>query len=371
MMAPFFLSRAMPPDIGRGAGDAEGPEMSGETAAGAAQFKGPDAKPARIAALARMMTHISLIIALALFPALAHAQSAGAEGRLPLFRHIDVSLGKLRGRGPERLRFLLSDDFPPFTYRNRQGAITGYAVAVAQAICRQAHLRCQFVVRPFSQLASELLANRGDVIISGIRPTPDNWKKLDFTRPIFKAAGRFATHRESAMRQAGHGSLVGRRVAVAKGSVHAHWLRQNMVGVRVVLKRDFAAATAALKERKVDALFGDWLQVAFFVAGEQAGSCCRTLPGLFVDRAFAWNHLSMALRPGERDLRNFLDRQLDMLQEDGELRIIARRFLPLHLDVPASPKQATTGDKKTISAGTKEVKAKGNAGNTASRTVEP
>ncbi len=274
-----------------------------------------------------------------LVPPPAHARS-----RLPLFRHVDVSLGKLRGQAPERLRFLLADDFPPFTYRNRQGAITGYAVAVAQAICRRARIRCQFIIRPFDRLAADLLSNRGDVVLSGLRPLPANWKRLDFTRPYFKAVGRFAVRREARMHHATHATLVGRRVAVAKGSLHALWLRRNMAGVRVVQKPDFATAAAALRENKVDALFGDWLQMAFFVNGTRANGCCRVLPELFIDRAFAWNHLSMAIRPGERGLRDFLDRQLDMLQEDGELRILARRFLPLQGgDAPSAPRDTGGG----------------------------
>lgn len=282
---------------------------------------------------------------------LAHEPATGAESQLPLFRHVDVSLAKLRGQVPERLRFLLADDFPPFTYRNRQGAITGYAVAVAQSICRRARIRCQFIVRPFDQLPGELLANRGDVVLSGIRPVPAHWKRLDFTRPFFKSAGRFAVRREAELRQATHAALVGRRVVVARGSVHAGWLQESMPGVRIVLKRDFQSAAAALREGKADALFADWLQVAFFVNGTQAENCCRVLPGIFVDRAFAWNHLSMAIRPGERGLRDFLDRQMDMLQEDGELRILARRFLPLQVGAPEPAQEAVTESGKTGSAG--------------------
>ena len=216
------------------------------------------------------------------------ARAGSGEERLPLFRHVDISLGKLREQAPRQLHFLLTEDFPPFAYRNRQGAITGYAVAVAQAICRRARIRCQFIVRPHERLVPDLLAHRGDVIISGVRPVAANWRKLDFTRPFYKAAGRFATFRSSRLRSATHAALVGRRVAVAKDTVHAAWLRANMVGVQVVLKPDFAAAAAALRQRKVDALFGDWLQLAFFVAGEQAEGCCRLLPGIFVHRAFAW-----------------------------------------------------------------------------------
>ena len=274
---------------------------------------------------------------------------AQAGERLPLFRHIDASLVKFRAQKPDHVRFLLADDMPPFVFRNRNGALTGYAVAVAQALCRRARVRCSFVVRPFDRLREELLANRGDVIIAGLRPLPSAWERLDFTRPYYKAMGRFAVVRTARLEHADYESLAGRRIAAVKGSLHALWLQRNFGSARLMLLKDFRTAAQALKEGRADALFADWLQLAFWTLGAEAQGCCRLLPEAFADRMFAWNHLSMAVRARDRNLRDFLDHQLDRLQEDGELRILARQFLPL------MPQVASKTEKTAASAGTSEV----------------
>ena len=257
--------------------------------------------------------------------------SAVAVARLPLFRHIDAALVKAKPPRPAQIRFLLSDDLPPFVYRNKNGALTGYSVAVAQAVCRRARVRCQFIVRPFDELINALLQGKGDVILGGIRPTAQMWHKLDFTRPYYKALARFAVPRTAKLRSSSLRQLTGRRVVVVKGSLHALWLSRHMGSVRIVLKPTFAEAAKELREERVDALFGDWLQLALWVRGEQANGCCRLLGKPVASELFAYNHLSMALPAGARNLRDFLDRQLDLLQEDGELRILARRFLPLSI----------------------------------------
>ncbi len=251
------------------------------------------------------------------------------DTRLPLFRQIDAALVKTRLQRPERLRFLLADDAPPFTYRNSNGALTGYAVAVAQAICRRARTRCRFIVLPRAQLAQALLDGRGDAVLSGLRPTADTWRRFNFTRPYYKALGRFAVGRQAKIAAATWDALAGRRVVVVKGSVHALWMIRHMGSVRLSLQPTFAKAAEELKEGRADALFADWLQLAFFIGNTGKTGCCRVLPQLFSDRLFAYNHLSMALPAGATALRDFLDRQLDLLQEDGELRILARRFLPI------------------------------------------
>ncbi len=284
-----------------------------------------------------MLLTTLLLMSLALAPALA-------RNDLPLFRHIDASLAKNRGQKPDHIRFLLADNMPPFVFRNRNGALTGYAVAVAQALCRRARVRCSFVVQPFDRLRDELLANRGDVIIAGLRPLPGAWESMDFTRPYYKAMGRFAVTRTARLQHADYESLAGRRIAAVKGSLHALWLQRNFGGARLMLLKDFRTAAQALKEGRADALFADWLQLAFWTLGAEAKGCCRLLPEVYADRLFAWNHLSMAVRARDRNLRDFLDHQLDRLQEDGELRILARQFLPLLPQAaPRAEKAAAAG----------------------------
>ena len=284
----------------------------------------------------------------------APAQAAGKEVKIPLFRHIDPSLLQSRGAPPRRLRILLEDNLPPFMFRTRAGALTGYAVAVAQAVCRQAHVQCEYIIKPHDQIRAALTSGKADVILASLRPLPENWREMDFTRPYFRALGRFMVRREARITAASHTALAARHIAVVKGTVHEAWLRLAFGARRVHVFRDFAAAAAALKEKKVDALFGDWLQVAFWAQGAMAGGCCRPLPEVFVHRLFAYNDVSMAVRAGREDLRDFLDRQLDRLQEDGELQVLARRFLPLEMRLSQRAENAQAQKRDARKAAGKE-----------------
>ena len=280
--------------------------------------------------LPRQALLVAGAIVLAATPTLAQERNA-----VPIFRHLDASLAKVARPRLESLRLLVPEDLPPFVFRNRRGALTGYAVAVAQAVCRRGRVRCRFVVRPVAELPRALLSGQGDVIVAGPRPLPEAWRTMDFTRPYFRALGRFAVRRDARIGKADFTALTGRRIAVVRGTLHAAWLQRHLGGARLAPQPDFARAAAALKEGRADVLFADWLQLAFWLPGKAAEGCCRPLEGFVNDRSFAYNNLAMAVRAGRRGLRDFLDRQLDLLQEDGELRILARRFLPL-----APPKQA-------------------------------
>ena len=292
----------------------------------------------------------ALLAALVFLPSTGMSAPVGEP--VPIFRHLDASLAKVPRPQLESLRLLVPDDLPPFAFRNRRGALTGYAVAVAQAVCRRARIDCRFVARSAALLPAMLANGQGDVIVAGPRPLPRAWRDMDFTRPYFRALARFAVRRDAKIGKVEFTALTGRRIAVVKGSLHAEWLRRHLAGARISPHPDFIQAAAALKEGRADVLFADWLQLVFWLPGKAADGCCRALEGIINDRSFAYNNLSMAVRAGRRDLRDFLDRQLDLLQEDGELRILARRYLPLTLGM--RPMQAArAGNAK---GATKEVR---------------
>ncbi len=275
------------------------------------------------------------------------AQDAAAPGvSLPAMRHVDAELARMTIEKPKRLTFLLPEDFPPFGYRDRNGALAGLAVAVGKALCSEAKVTCTFRVRPFARLAAALEAGEGDVALAGLRPVPAHFRRFDFTRPYLKALGRFAVRREAAIALPTGLALAGRRVGVVKGTVHDAWLTTALPRARIHRLHDLPSALAALKAGKVDALFGDWLQLAFWVRGATAEGCCRLLPGWFGGRMFGYNHHAMAVKRGQRALRDFLDKVLDEMQANGHLERLIRRHLPVR---PAL--MAPRADKADVSDG--------------------
>ena len=263
----------------------------------------------------------------------AQAQEAGGVASLaaplPAMRHVDAELARMTVEKPKQITFLLPEDFPPFSYRDRNGALAGLAVAVGKALCSEAKVACAFRVRPFGQLAAALEAGEGDVVLAGLRPVPRHFARFDFTRPYLKALGRFAVRREAAIALPTGLALAGRRVGVVKGTVHDAWLTAALPRARIHRLHDLKAAQGALKAGKVDALFGDWLQLAFWVRGAAAEGCCRLLPGWFGGRMFGYNHHAMAVKRGRRALRDFLDKVLDEMQANGRLEKLIRRHLPV------------------------------------------
>lgn len=277
-------------------------------------------------------------------PVMSSVMAAERPPEFPRIRHIDAVLAAKTLQKPARLRILLADDAPPFIYRNAGGALTGFSIALMRRICADNRIRCRFIVRPWDRLERELAIGRGDVILSPLRMTQARFERLAFTRPYWKALGGFARRVNGGVKELSGAALAGRRVGVVQNSLHARWLARNLPHSRRVFFKTFDAATQALKSGGIDALFGDWLQLAFYVQGKRAAGCCVMMPGFVPSRLFAYNHVAIATRADAAALADWLDQRLDAMQADGTLLRLARRFLPAGV---ATKAPTTGGNDKT------------------------
>ena len=76
-----------------------------------------------------------------LIPAVAHAQVR--DSIVPDIWQGDVLRPKPDMRGVEKLRFVTDSDYPPFHYYDEVGALTGFNVDLARAICEILEVECE------------------------------------------------------------------------------------------------------------------------------------------------------------------------------------------------------------------------------------
>src|SRR6185295_1960240 len=112
------------------------------------QIAGDGRQRAKLAAIT-----LVLLFLIALHPAVAQeaagtpapqAPAASANYPVPLFRHIDQSRPLPDLKAVESLRIAVDVDFPPFSYKEKSGALNGFNVAIASAICEDLRLTCEF-----------------------------------------------------------------------------------------------------------------------------------------------------------------------------------------------------------------------------------
>jgi len=248
---------------------------------------------------------------------------------VPLFRHIDPDARPpdVKPIGPVRL--LADHAFPPFSFRTATGELAGLSVDLVKSTCVEMRLTCEIKGLPHSELAPSLARGEGEAIISGLRLTPDTFNQMDATAPYFRAIGRFAVKASAPPGPPDAKSLQDKKIGAVAGSGHAAWIKRYFPQAQLVEYASLAEAVEALRTGQIELVFGDALQLIYWIKGEASRGCCKLADGAFVDANYFSRPLSILVKRGNAPLRRAFDYGLDRMQKSGAFAAIFRNYIPL------------------------------------------
>jgi polar amino acid transport system substrate-binding protein len=243
---------------------------------------------------------------------------------LPRFRQVDPG-GKPLSFTRDQVTVLADDDFPPFSYSGPEGEPQGIAVEAARAACQELRTKCEIVLMPWRSLSGNLTTGG---IVAGLRLDEATLASFLPTRPIYRAIGRFAVRKESDLPQMTRDAVAGKRIGVVAGSGYEAWLKRNFDDSVIVTYPNLADLQEALRTAKVEILFGDGLQLAYWLRGSASQSCCKYVDGAYYDDALFSRPYVFLIRRGDEELKQAFDYALDQLQETGAFARIFARYIP-------------------------------------------
>lgn len=270
-----------------------------------------------------------LCLLIARGPAL-HAQETDAgsiTAQIPLFIDPNRAFEK-PSDVPRSITFLTTLDFPPFNFVTPEGRLTGFHVDLSRAICDELQVRCQMRVVAFNRIVRGLVDGKGDAAIAGLAESRRNRRRLRFTLPYLRMAGRFASNRnEQLAADARPGN--GASVSVVAESAHAGFVAEYFPGLTVAPYDDAQSARQALKDGLVDVHFGDALSLSFWLQSETADGCCGFYGGAYFDETYFGRGLSIALPKEATALRSTLNYALQRLVATGKFSELYLRYFPI------------------------------------------
>ena len=227
------------------------------------------------------------------------------------------------------IRFLTTDDFPPFSFRDRRGILIGFDVDLAQAICSVLKVQCAIQTRPFDTLVGGLKEGTGNAIIAGFDVEKAPAEGLISSQAYLKIPGRFVARKETNFNP-GPPVPTGYVGAVCE-SAHAAYLAKFFPEMHVICFKRMGALLDLLKEGKVDAVFGDALSLAFWLNGGQSEDCCRFAGGAYLDDGYFGAGLAIVMKAEDRGLKFAIDYALREVYRAGTYEELYLRYFPVSL----------------------------------------
>ena len=130
------------------------------------------------------------------------------------------------------IRFATEATYPPFEYLDASGKIKGFDIDLANALCAQMKVQCEFSNQTFQSLIPSLKLGKFDAVISTLNITPEREKQVAFTHPYYLPSGSFVglTDKHYSL-----SNLTGKTIGVQQSSTFEKYL-QDKFGDKITIK---------------------------------------------------------------------------------------------------------------------------------------
>ncbi len=227
------------------------------------------------------------------------------------------------------LRFVTESDYPPFNYYDEDGALTGFNVDLARAICAELDVTCEINPQEWGNMVKSVQGEQADAIIASMAITPSTIEQVDFTDGYYATPAKFVTRTASKIADVTPEALNGVKIGVIKDTAHEHYLRDFFGESDIVTFDTDADLRAALKEGKVEAIFGDAITLMFWLNGQEAEGCCQFRGRGFLESRYFGEGVGIAVEKGNIRLKEVLNYALARVRASGRFEELLLRYFPL------------------------------------------
>ncbi|ETS29449.1 MULTISPECIES: arginine ABC transporter substrate-binding protein [Photorhabdus] len=222
--------------------------------------------------------------------------------------------------GKETLRFATEATYPPFEFIDANNKIQGFDIDLANAICEQINATCTFTNQSFDSLIPSLKFRRFDALVAGMDITPERQKQVDFTDTYYDNSAIFITVKDKVSSIA---ELKGKQVGIQNGTTHQKYLMEQRKEIKTVPYDSYQNAILDLKNGRLEAVFGDTAVVNEWLKKNENLS---TVGNKVTDKNYFGIGLGIAVRKGNKELQDKLNKALAEIKRDGTYDIIYKKW---------------------------------------------
>jgi len=214
--------------------------------------------------------------------------------------------------------------YPPFSWTTDSGAVAGFDIDIAHALCARMGATCTMVATEWDAIIPALEAGRCDAIIASMAITEARRQRVDFSARYQRTPIRFVAPAEADWDDDPAG-LAGRTVCIQRGSIHQDYLERMFPDTALLLYPTQDEAFLDLAAGRCDAAMADALAIqdGFLATPAGAGFALRGRDHL--DTAIHGEGAGVAVRKGD-PLAGRFTAAIAAIRADGAFAAINDRY---------------------------------------------
>ncbi len=220
-----------------------------------------------------------------------------------------------------------SSGYPPYEYYTQDRTLTGFDIALINAVASKLGLRINIQDFAFDGLESALQVDQIDAAIAAITATEERAKNVNFSNIYFVGSDGELTRKGSPITSVKTiQDFANRRIGVERGTVYETWVQRELVD-KGVIRADqmfvYAQAKDAVNDLSLDRL--DLVIMDLRPANEMQGYADVVLVG----SGQTQQRFAIAMKLNANSLTAKINNALIELQNDGTLAELQKEYLQL------------------------------------------
>lgn len=232
-------------------------------------------------------------------------------------------IGSTPAKANEEFVSALTGKFPPFSFYDEKGELTGFDVDISREIAHRLNRSCRIVTTEWDGILAGLLAEKYDVIVGSMAITPERRRQVNFSRPYYESGAQLFVHRSNPEQVYSIRDCKGLKVAVVLGETYQRYLEKNYPGIEVVTFKSTVEIFEMLDQHRIagfvtDRLVGSW-QIR-----QAHRSFVPVGPMLYSER------IGIPVRKPDRELLRRINTVLTEMEADGTRKKLFEQYFGLH-----------------------------------------
>lgn len=219
-------------------------------------------------------------------------------------------------------------DYPPFSYFDDEGRLSGFDVDIAYALCEAMQRECEVIAVPWVELLDRL--ERGDfqMIVASMAKTPERQQRALFTEYYYRSQTSFIGDPRRFISVTPE-SLEGRILSASKESIQAEFLQQRYQASTIVLTDNLIESFELLSEGKVDLVLTDSINSLEFLRSFEGADFDFISEPILDPILKSEGHIAVGL--GDVQLAEDINQAILDIRLSGVYDQINRRYVPFSI----------------------------------------
>lgn len=226
----------------------------------------------------------------------------------------------------DKLRIGTEGAYPPFNLLDANGNATGFDLDIAHALCEKMQAECSVVLSDWDGIIPALNVKKFDFIVASMSITEERKRAVDFTDRYYSNGLQFIAPKSSDFK-VDAASLKGKVIGAQRATIAGNWLEDNYGrNVDVKLYDTNENAYLDLASGRLDGVLADK-----FVNWEWLESDAGKDFEFKGDPVFEDDEIAIAVRKGNTELVERLNKALKEIREDGTYAEINAKYFPFDI----------------------------------------